>query len=144
MNTESTRNRIYQAAYAAAYLLERHAETLQTIGTPGQNELGAALSVEDGVIKFKWLEIEVTSRMRFVVHASESLVLEYPFTHIKGDKETHVVSLFKDASGIWYLDSACTQRLRGGLRQGSEGTEIIAAAMLDSSLVQPLGGKPAG
>lgn len=143
MNASSVQTKIYQAAYASHDLRESHAETLKHASAPGQSELGASLSTADGILKFEWLDVELSARVRFVVHPLESLVLEYPFTHVKGEKEMHVVSLFKNADGQWFRDAACTQRVRGALRQGNEGMEVIAAALLESPLMQPLEPKPA-
>lgn len=97
------------------------------------------MDVDGDVIRFHWLGIELTCRRRFVVHPRDSLALEYPFVHVKGEKEVHIVSLFVNLDGEWFIDRDCTQRVRGGLRQGSDGTERVAIALLESPLMQPLG-----
>lgn len=141
MSHETPLSRIMMAAHAAQGLDERHAEVLQRAANAGIREYGVSLDTVGDTIKFKWLGVELTCQKRFVVHPRDSLMLEYPFTFVKGETETHVLSLYLNLDGEWFIDAGCTQRVRGGLRAGSDGLERIAVALLESALLQPLGSK---
>jgi hypothetical protein len=129
MSYETPLSKIMMAAHVVKDLDQRHAEVLERAATAGISEYGVSMDTDGETIKFKWLGIELTCHKRFVAHPRESLILEYPFTFVKGETETHVLSLYLNLDGEWFIDAGCTQRVRGGLRQGSDGMERIAVSV---------------